>query len=216
MGDVYLWGAEIKADETSGGKIDIPFHEIIQNLDMAVMGGIGAKKDKLKLYTDIIYLDLAGDDKIKTTLPNGIYVDKLDIELRAWVVSPTVAYTVYETPKYSLDLAAGARYLWIEVDLDLKTSTGKLKTSDSDHNWDAIVGIRGQMELSEKWGATVYFDGGTGDSDYTWQGLAGFNYKFAKFSGLFGYRYMKWKFDGDGPLENLQIDGPYAGAKFTF
>lgn len=225
-GDVYLWGAEIKADTTAGPKIDIPFHDIISDLDMAVMGSLWARKDKLKLYADIIYLDIDDSEKGSFSIPIGprgrelIEVgDKINWELKAWIVQPMAAYRVYETPKYSIDFTAGARYLWIEVDLELRTTgpfaNRKVKTSDSGHNWDGIVGIKVDYEFNDKWGVGVYFDGGSGDSDYTWQGVAGLNYKFDSFTGVFGYRHLKWDFNS-GPLEDLKISGPYAGARFTF
>jgi len=227
-GDVYLWGAELRADTAAGPKIDIPFHTIINHLDMAVMGSLSARKDKLKLFTDIIYMDLEDSEKGSFSIPFGprgrhlIEVgDKIDVELKAWVVQPTVAYRVYETPKYSIDLAAGARYLWIEVDTELRTTgpfaNRKVKVSDSGHNWNGIVGIKGDYKLTDKWGVGAYFDGGTGDSEYTWQGAAGLNYKFDNFTGVIGYRYLKWKFDDDSdPLDDLRIGGPYVGARFNF
>ena len=226
--DVYLWGAEIKADTVAGPKIDIPFHDIVSDLDMAVMGKLSAQKDKLKLFMDVIYLDIEDSDKGSFSIPIGprdrhhIEVgDKINWGLKAWVVQPMAAYNIYKTPKYSLDLAAGARYLWIEVDMELKTTgpfaTRKAKTTERGDNWDGIVGIKGNMALSDKWGEGIYFDGGSGDSDYTQQGLAGLNYKFDNFTGMFGYRHLKWEFDDKkNPLEDLKISGPYAGARFTF
>lgn len=225
-GDVYLWGAEIKADTTAGPKIDIPFHDIISDLDIAVMGQVSVRKDKLKFFTDIIYMDIDDTDKGSFSINVGPHNkksievgDKINWEMKAWIVQPAAAYRVYKNPKYSIDLVAGARYLWIEVDLELRTTgpfaNRKVKTSDSGHNWDGIVGIKGDYEFNDKWGIGVYFDGGTGDSDYTWQGAAGLNYKFDSFSGVVGYRYLKWEFDS-GPLEDLRLSGPYIGGRFVF
>lgn len=225
LGEFYLWGADIESDTTSGSSMDIPFHDIINNLEMVLMGTIGAQKGKLKLFTDFLYKDLEDTEKGAFNLPIGEHHqltigDKLETGLKAWVVQPMAAYTVYETPKSSIDLAIGARYIWIKMDLELRTTglfaNKKVKTSESDHNWDAIVGVKGKMDLSDKWQATLYLDGGSGDSDYTLQGLAGLNYKFDSFTGLLGYRYLKWKFNGHGALEDLKVSGPYVGGRFTF
>lgn len=127
-------------------------------------------------------MDLEDSEKGLFNLPIGRHHqltvgDKLDIELKAWIVQPMALYRVYETQKYSIDLAAGARHLWFEVNLELRTTglfaNRKVKTSDSGHNWDGIVGIKGDYEINDKWGVGVFFDGGSGDYDYTWQGLAG-------------------------------------------
>jgi len=194
---------------------------------MAIMGSFLAQKGKIKLHTDIIYLDIEDSDKGLYTIPIGPHHqltggDKLEVEIESWIVQPMAGYTIYETPVYTIDLGAGVRYLWLEVDMDLKTTSGplagrKVKTSESGHNWDGIVSIKGDVKLSDKWGAGIYFDGGSGDSDYTWQGVAGVNYKFDNFTGFFGYRHLKWEFDdNDDPLEDLKISGPYAGARFNF
>jgi len=223
--EAYAWGPDISGTSTTGGNFDIPLHEIIDNLEMTIMGRIGAKKDKLTLFSDIIYLDLSTDEKGSFNIPIGrgpglTVGDKLDIGLKAWVVQPTAAYTVFETSKYNIDLLAGARYLWIEVDLALRTTgpfaNRKVKDKESEHNWDGIVGASGRVALNDKWDATVYADAGSGDSDYTLQGQAALSYKFDSFEGRFGYRYLKWEFDGHGALEDLTIKGPFAGALFRF
>ncbi len=154
---------------------------------MAFMGTIGAHKNKWTLLADIIYLDVSDDKKGSFTLPvgSGITIGtELDVNLKSWIVQPMVGYQVYENQKSRLDLTAGARYLWMETNLKLETTdphgSRKIKASESGDNWDGIVGARGQPDLSEKWFATGYLDVGTGQSDYTWQGLASVGYKFKK------------------------------------
>jgi len=223
--EAYLWAPDIIGTSTTGGNFEIPFHEILSNLDMTVMGRIGARKDKLTLFSDIIHLSLEGEEKGSFNIPigpgNGLTVgDKLTTGLKTWILQPTAAYTIFETEEYNIDLVAGARYLWIEVDLDLRTtgifSDKKVSTTESDHVWDGIVGVRGEMALSDKVDVVAYADAGTGGSDYTLQGVAALNYKFDGFEGRLGYRYLKWEFDGHGALEDLTVKGPYAGAIFKF
>jgi len=223
--EIYLWGTDISGTIPTGNNFEIPFDDVVNNLDMALLGRVGARKDKLTLFTDIIHLELSTDEKGSFNLLGvGPTVEgKLDIGLKSWILQPTAAYTVFETEKYSIDLLAGARYLWMEVDLGLRVTgslaSKKIGTTESEHNWDGIVGVRGKMALTDKWDAIAYADGGTGDSDYTVQGIAGFNYKFDRWEGRFGYRYMKWEMDNKGLgrlVEDLTIDGPYAGALFKF
>ncbi len=83
--------------------------------------------------------------------------------------------------------------------------------------WDAVVGVRGQFNLSKRWFIPYVLDVGTGDSDYTWQALAGVGYEFNKFKLLAVYRYMHWEFDDSFKLlEDLTVKGPAVGAIFTF
>ena len=213
-GNVYLWGAEIQADLPGGGDIDISFSDIVDNLDMAFMGGLGARKDKLRLFTDIIYMKLEDDDIDAPYVPSAI---DIGVTLEAWIVQPTAAYTVYQKPEYNIELLGGVRYLWLDVDLDISLAGGPSGSgSDDGSNWDGIVGVQGNMSLTDKWGAVAYLDYGTGDSDYTYQALAGLNYQYDSVTGTFGYRHLRWEFEDDTPLENLRVSGPYAGVKFNF
>ena len=37
-----------------------------------------------------------------------------------------------------------------------------------------------------------------------------------KFDAGVGYRHLEWDFDNDDTFNDLNISGPYAGAKFRF
>ena len=135
-------------------------------------------------------------------------------------MTPQVRYTVSETNKYKLGVVAGARYLWIEAQLHLKTNPplppGSRNAKDSGSVWDGIVGVTGHMALSDKWYLQGYADIGTGNSDYTWQALAGFGYRFKRVDAAVGYRYLTYEFDSDEAFENLTVHGPIVGVRFGF
>lgn len=222
-GEIYLWGAGIGGETSAGDDIDISFSDLLKNLDMAFMGSLAARKGKWTLFTDVIYLNVS-DDKSRTTTADLIdrpVTAKLDVGLKAWVVTAAGAYAVHESDRTRLDVLAGGRYLWVKPDLEFRIEEvgpfgpWRQRVAESEDFLDAIVGVRGKTELSDKWYLTYYGDIGTGDSDLTWQLLAGFNYRFSKVDATFGYRYMKWKFD-DFTLDNLNLSGPYAGVKFDF
>jgi len=67
-----------------------------------------------------------------------------------------------------------------------------------------------------KMDADLKYDIGTGDSDLTWQALAGINYRFTRVHLTLGYAYMDWDFDKDSLLKDFTLSGPYAGIKFRF
>ncbi len=51
----------------------------------------------------------------------------------------------------------------------------------------------------------------------TWQTMVNFSYDYKKFTGVVGYRYLKWNFKNDQPaLDDLTIHGPYMGAKWSW
>ena len=113
--EAFLWAADIiGTDAASGVNFEIPFHDIVDNLDIVVMGRIAARKDKLTFFTDIVHLDISNDQKGSFNMPigpgNGIEVgNKLDVGLKSWIVQPTAAYTVFENAESNIDLLAGAR-----------------------------------------------------------------------------------------------------------
>ena len=92
----------------------------------------------------------------------------------------------------------------------------KEKVTPGDHHWDGIIGLRGKTTLNEKWYTNYYADIGTGDVKITWQAKVGFGYHFNKFTGTFGFRYLRWNFGSSGELDNLRVIGPYVGARWTW
>jgi len=213
--EVYLWGASIDAKPTGGDNIHISFSDILDNLDGALMTTLSARKGKWSLFSDIIYLNIEDDQKGKVDLLGIPIRTDFDVEIKAWIVTTAGGYNIINKDRFSLDLLAGARYLWLEIPLDAKIAHKKVKTSPSGHTWDGILGVKGKYDISDSWYLSYYLDGGTGDSDFTWQGRAGMNYRFKKFVASAGYRYLDWDIDGSS-LDQLTVKGPYAGVKFLF
>jgi len=216
-GEVYLWGAGIGGNSAAGDDIDIPFSDLIENLDLGIMGTLAASKDRWTLFADFVYLDVEDDTRTTANLiGNPLQLD-IDVELKGFISTLGGAYRVLETDTTSLNLLAGARYLWLDADLDIAIGPGISQNyKDSGHVWDAIAGIRGKTELSNKWYLTYYLDAGAGDSEFTWQARGGLNYRFEKVDAVFGYRHIDWEFDDNDTFDDLNMSGPYAGVKFRF
>ncbi len=227
---IYLWGAGIKATTATGGDIDIPFHQVIKDLDMAFMGGVvGVSRGKWSLFADAIYLDISQDDSFTESIPVlgplelNVDIDA-DVTLKSWITTLGGAYNIVDSEQASVNLVGGARYLWIEVDTKLDLSTlvlgqqidRKAKVNLSGHVWDGIVGVRGKINLNDNWYLPYYADIGTGQSDLTWQVLAGVGYQFKWGDVLLAYRYLDYEFESDRALDDLNISGPALGAKFYF
>jgi hypothetical protein len=141
----------------------------------------------------------------------------IDAELKAFISTLGGAYSVLETESTRLNLLAGVRYLWLDGELKFDIdSLIKEKVSDSGHNWDGIVGLRGKTDLNEKRYLTYYADVGAGDSDLTWQARAAISYRFDKVDAVVGYRYLDYDFDDSQVFDDLNLGGPFAGVKFRF
>jgi hypothetical protein len=223
---IYLWAAGIDATTETGGDIDISFNDILDDLDMTFMGGFGARKGKWSLALDTLYLDISQNDKGSETRPvlgTTVKFDA-DVKMKASITTFAGGYNLVDNDRVMLDLMGGARYAWVDVEskLDLTRAGRRLltsrqaKVSGSDGIWDGIVGVRGQFNINDNWYMPYYADVGTGQSDLTWQALAGIGYRFKWGDIQLMYRYLDYEFDSDVVLEDLSMKGPLLGARFYF
>ena len=216
--EVYMWGASVGGDTTSGDRVDIDFGDLFKDLQLGFMGTVAAARDKWTLFADLIYLDVEDDTKGTIDILGNPVPTKVDVELKGFITTLGGAYSFLDTDTTRLNLVAGARYLWLKADLDVEVGGLGDEGSDSGTVWDGVVGLRGKTDLAKKWYLTYYADVGAGDSDLTWQALAAINYRFQKVDAVLGYRYLDWDFDEGDMLnfDDLNLSGPFAGFKFRF
>lgn len=218
--NLYGWMPNIYGKSATDTKIEIDLDDILDNLEFTVMSTVGVKKDKWEFAVDVVYLDLE-DKKKQTENPLGIDPVNLhaDLKLQSWILTPHVAYNIIENEKFKLNLLAGARYLYLDVDLKVKIDglrDHERSGSDSGSVWDAIVGLKGEVTLNKKWFMSYYADIGTGESDLTFNLFGGLGYRFNKVDLIAGWRYLRWNFDDNKALDNLYISGPIAGISYRF
>ena len=175
---------------------------------------------------DVVYLDMEDDNtSIKQSAAPAVAAGQVgkckNIEMKSWIVTPTVRYHVLEQGQFRLDLLAGARYFYLDVELEvdidgIKGHERAASGSDSDYVWDGIVGVRGEVTLNEKWYLPYYLDFGTGNSEVTYQAFGGVGYRFSRVDLVAGYRYLRWDFDDSPVFDSMYITGPMAGVKIRF
>lgn len=206
-----LWMPAITGTTHDGGDIDISFSDILDDLDFTFMGTFGAQKGKWGLLADVVYLNMSQD--VNIPIPGYEPLAITNIEMKNWIVTPMVTYRVTEEGQLSLDVLAGARYLYIKMPIETNIP---YSTSQSGDVWDGIVGVRGEYKIDEKWYMPFHFDVGAGDTDLTWQAFAGVGYKYESFDVIAGYRYLDWEMDDGDVLTDLTVDGPIVGFKWYF
>jgi hypothetical protein len=225
-GEVYLWGAKIGGESASGSDFEIDFDEILDDLEMAFMGNVTARRNKWVLLTDVIYLNISDSGSNAVSIPAGPFDPSIKVDakvdLKAWITNALAGYTLIENESGRHDLMGGARYLHlnvkVKVDLDGAGPRPGVseKIEDSGSNWDGIVGVRGHFNLAKNWYLPYYADVGTGGSQITYQALAGVGYRFKAVDVVATYRYLKWKFDNNDVLDELDVKGPMIGVKYAF
>ena len=225
--EAYGWLTDIEGTLPNDDDIEITLDDILDNLDFTFMVGLMAKKDKWSIVSDVVYLKLSADDggtKVIDPKPGNPFIipTKVDIgvEMETWIVNLAGSYSVYQTDKHDVQLLAGVRYFWLDLDAGLDTSiipADGILVSGQDHVWDGIVGVRGVSKLSDKWILSYRFDIGAGGSDQTWNAVTQLGYQFDWGSLAVGYRYLHYDFDSDFKLmKDLDVHGPLIGALWEF
>ena len=200
-----------------GGPFTVEASDILDNLDMVFMGSFEARKNKWLVITDAIYLDVGAGKSTTVTTQSGIPLNaNVDLDLSAWILSGAVGYDVVQTDRVTFAVVGGVRYATIDVDITLGALGRQAVSSESEGLLDGIVGVRGYLTLNENWYLPYYADIGTGDSDLTWQALAGIGYRFSWGDIRLAYRYLSYDLDDGKHLEDLDVSGPILGVGFRF
>ena len=220
--EVYGWLPNLYITTAEQDHITLTLGDLVSNLKFMAMLDFGAQKDKWSMGADVIYMHIGGDGETIKSGPigNPINID-VSVGMKAFISTFGGGYQFFGDNGHELHGVFGARYLHIKLPIELDADAeigpeGNKKVTLGGNNWDGIVGLRGKKEINDKWYANYYADIGTGDSDLTWQAKVGFGYHFNKFTGTFGFRYLRWNFDSSGELDNLRVIGPYLGARWTW
>jgi len=217
----------------TGSSINVDASTIISNLKFTFMGSLEAQKGKWGAFTDILYLDVGGSKSDtrdltigRVELPAGVTANaSLDIKGTVWTLAGN--YRVLATPEASFDVFAGARLLSVKETLGWEFSAnigpvvgpGRQGNSEAKvDNWDGIIGAKGRLSFGaeREWFVPYYVDVGTGDSDLTWQGIAGIGYAFKWGEVIAAWRYLDYDFKSDKKLESLNFNGPAIGVAFRW
>lgn len=235
---VYLYLPSIGGETSfppggSGPALDVSADAILDSLNFAFMGALGAHKGPWGVATDVIYLDLGSSKKGtrdfgigQVDLPASVDGD-FNYDLTGWLWTLTGSYALVQQERVSMDVLAGARMLDLEQTLrwqlngDISTLPlpGRSGTSTVEATqWDAIVGLKGRASFGAEgnWYVPYYLDVGTGDSDLTWQGMAGLGYRFDSVEVTAVWRYLDYDLGDNTPITSIDFNGPALGFTFRF
>jgi len=223
--EVYFWAADLGGKTTSGGDVNLKIDDILDSFKFGFMGAVAAQRNDWLMFADALYIDI-GDTKRATANVGPIAVNvKGDIDLKAFASTFGAGYRVAKTTNTTLHAIGGVRFLWFDgtVTIDATESIfgspidgQTIRDKAVDTSWDAIIGLRGKTDLNDKWYVSYYGDIGAGNSDLTWQALVAVNYRMKWADITLGYRYADWKLNDFKPFDELNLGGPFLGAKFRF
>jgi hypothetical protein len=130
-------------------------------------------------------------------------------------------YALVQEPHGSLQAVAGARVLDLgeELGWEVSGNVGSIPLeARQGHlvsdllNWDAVVGLRGRLLFgADRWFVSYYADVGAGDSDGTWQVVAGLGHSFRWGDVLAAWRHVDYQLQPGQAIESVTFDGPAVG-----
>ena len=209
---IYLWGLGIDGTQGLGGRtfnVDVSFSDIVSDLDFAYTGAFELRKGRWGVLADLQYSELS----VSASSPRGRL--NVNLGLQQFLGNFLINYRIVDTDRAILDLYAGARLNWL--DMNISGAAGLRGTSGSQTWADAIAGFRTRVALGGSWYFQANADIGAGDSDLTWQALGLFGYKLNDHWSLgAGYRAIGTDFGSGGFLFDTISHGPILGAQVRF
>ena len=216
-----------------GPSIEVEASDALAALKFAFAGTLEVSNGRWGAFTDVVYVDVGGDQSNSrdftigsADLPAGITVDA-DGDIKTWYWTLAGTYRISDTPRNNADLMLGVRMLSVDQTLNysingnfasigLPERSGSAEASAT--NWDAIIGVKGIVTLSENgnWIAPYRVDVGAGESELTWQAIAGVGYMFDWGSTVLGWRYVDYEMKSDATIQTVGFSGPILGLAFQW
>jgi hypothetical protein len=218
---------------TPGTDVSIDMDKLLDSLEGLFMGSFEVRRGRWGVFTDLVYMDF-GADRSGTRdltiggnpLPIGASGDvRYDIEGLAWTLAGT--YRLVSDPGVTMDVLAGARLIDIDQKLEwtLSGNVGSIPTPGrggrleaGSANWDGIIGLKGRLAFGpeRRWFVPYYVDVGTGESDLTWQAMAGIGYAFRWGEVFAAWRHLDYNLQSGTSFENLTFSGPGIAIAFRW
>jgi hypothetical protein len=213
----YGWFTALDADTTVGdttSSIDASISDILDVLEFAGFIHGEAQKGRWGVFGDVMYAKLGEDFNVRVgNRPILKYRASADMALKLFVAE-TGGFYRFGDEDLSFDLLGGARYYWLDIDLNLPGPLG----IERDTDWvDAFGGGRLQGKLSDRWGFSLRADIGGGGSEISANGAALLGYRMTENSTLmFGYKALYFDYEGSKAEQEQTMHGPAIGVAFQF
>ncbi|MCA3561104.1 MAG: hypothetical protein IOC82_08775 [Aestuariivirga sp.] len=217
---LYGWGAGLNGDVGVFGlpaqNVDLPFSDVIQNLDFAAMGMAEARKGRFMMGMDATYTNVS----MSVNTPKGILANKIDVTNTSLMLSGVAGYGIVDTGMARLDLIAGARLWSVNNDFDARGGQLGGRSKSDGATWvDPLVGAKLRVDLLPRVYMTSWaMIGGFGvGSDLMWDLMGGAGYDFTDNFSLFaGYRAVSVDYSNDGFVYDVVEQGPLAALVVKF
>ena len=213
---LYLWMVSMSGSQ-GVGPVNTPINlnfkdDVLENLDAIFTIHFEAKKGKWVPFADYMVATLKPTAETLRGVP-------LDVELRNDIAELGVAYEL-GSGETSYQVLGGVR--WTNSETDVSFSGGPQLISVKEDWYDGFIGGRVIQPFAKRWRFSGRGDIGAGGSDFVYNVMLLFNYRFKKWGSAFGgYRWLGYDYDnGKGGLDRfvykIQWQGPALGLNFHF
>lgn len=198
--------------------MNIPFSDILRNMDLAGQVHFEAQKGKWGFFIDPTYLKLSHDGTLRDGRDTRLQIEQWLVEVGGMYQLGKWSLDAKGKRSITVDALGGGRYWYLSANLD----TGSTVNPSQKTGWvDPFIGTRLNADITERLSFNIRADvGGFGvGSDFSWNALGVFGYRFTKdITGLLGYRalYADYKAGTSSMRYNLTIHGPIMGLSFSF
>lgn len=232
----YLWAASLNGEGAMRGRpvnIDVPFSDVIKDLDLGVMGALEITNGTFGAFLNAEYVNVSSDEAIQFKHP-AVGEVTIGAGTTTTIIGAGAYYKVYETalggdtafgaPRvFSISPLAGLRWTRLDGDLSGKINNGPTREFSDSKQWlDPFVGARADIDLSSRWNLMIEGDVGGFDvgSKITLNGQAYLGYR-THFLGhetilRLGYRALYQDYSSGGFAWDVTQHGPVLGASMKF
>ena len=122
---IYGWfpdvnGQTVFSPPGSDSDFEIDVEDVLENLEMVLMGSFDARKGSFGVFTDVIYMDV-GDSASSSVdgsigpnaVPTNVTAD-VSVDMESWIWNLVGYYRAIDTRGAAFDVLAGTRYLDVE------------------------------------------------------------------------------------------------------
>ncbi len=214
--------------------VEKSFSDVMEDLNFGGFVNVWGRYDRFVVSGDIMYVDTTGSHGagplpalqipgLGVAIPPGASVDA-KVDTKQFMATLQGGYRVIDTPQFTLDALAGARFWHISNDVTVTASHPAIGSRSASHGedfgWvDPVIGARAFVSLTEKLSLQTQADiGGFGaGSKLTWSALATVNYTLTDhLSASGGYKVLSVDYDHGGHVYDTRLSGPVVGVTYRF
>jgi opacity protein-like surface antigen len=214
----YIWG--IGFDGEVGGRnrrtdVDASFSDVLDALDMGFILQVEGRYGRWGVIVDGVVLEVSE----KTSTP-GPLLSSIETTITLGAIDTALAYRVLDLERGWLDILTGARYVMIDIELDLSSDLAAVPDIEKDRDWvDPFIGFRARYELTDEvhLGGRADIGGFGAGSDFAWQVFGGLGYAVSDSVVIeAGWRHLDIDYDHDDFIFDMAFSGAIMGVEIAF